>query len=185
MKLAAVALSIVSTAVLAQPKREPPKNPGQVLDRQLSNLEREFVSLVEAMPADKFNFVPQGEGFKGVRTFQQQVGHVAASMQFFCDALLGDDTGVTEADEKAGPPKLKTKEDFVGYLKDAFARAHKAMATVTDKNQLEMVGKQGFGFRGTRLGFANVILWHGFDHYGQLVVYLRMNGIVPPASRDS
>ena len=80
-----------------------------------------------------------------------------------------------------GPANLKTKEEIVKYLKDAFAYAHRAMATLTEANSREEAtaswGKQ------SRLFMADLILWHSYDHYGQTVVYARMNGIIPPSSR--
>jgi uncharacterized damage-inducible protein DinB len=83
-----------------------------------------------------------------------------------------------------GPANLKTKTEIIQFLKDSFAQAHKAIATVNEKNVTELLT---FPFskenKMTRFSAANIMTWHSFDHYGQMVVYLRMNGIVPPASR--
>ena len=78
---------------------------------------------------------------------------------------------------------MKTKADIVNYLKDSFAYVHKAIQTIDEKNLVEPV-KSPFG-EGTvtRLGLATSVVAHCFDHYGQMVEYLRMNSIVPPASR--
>jgi hypothetical protein len=162
----------------------PPSSPGQVADRQLSNVESELVSLVEAMPEDKLDFKPAGEGFKESRTFRQQVGHVGGSLHAFGAALLGEDTKKLVADEENGPAGLKTKAALVAYLKDAFAHAHKGAQTITSANMLEVV-QPGPGFKISRLGLGSLMTWHSFDHYGQLVVYARLNGIVPPASRKN
>jgi len=167
----------------APPAMEPPTSVAQSLDRQFGFVEHDLVPLVEAMPADRFDFAPPGEGFKGVRTFKQQVGHVAAAIYLASATLLGVPSTITEEDLKGGPARLKTKEDYVSFLKEAFAEGHKAIAGVSDKNLLEVVGPKD-RLRGTRLGLANFVTWHSFDHYGQLVVYLRMNGLVPPASRE-
>ena len=156
----------------------------QQADRQIASVEKEVVSLAEAMPADKFDFAPTEGEFKGVRTFKQQASHVAAVILEVSASVLGEKTPDMGTDEN-GPASLKTKEDVVKYVKDAFAYGHKAMQSLTDKNALEMV-KSAFGDRQVpRLSMASVATWHSFDHYGQMVVYLRMNGIVPPASRGS
>lgn len=156
----------------------------KVFDQQLSRVERDFVSLVEAMPEDKFNFAPTGGDFKGVRTFQQQATHVAFVNYATAAAVLGDKNPSEEGPNENGPANLKTKQDVVKYVKDSFAYAHKAMATLTSENVTGMV-KSAFGNNQvTRIYMANIPLWHSFDHYGQMVVYARMNGIVPPASRQ-
>jgi hypothetical protein len=77
---------------------------------------------------------------------------------------------------------LTDKSATVKYLKDSFAAAHKALDTITKDNLLEPVDLPGGG-KAVRMGLANIFLWHGFDHYGQMALYLRMNNIVPPASR--
>jgi uncharacterized damage-inducible protein DinB len=162
----------------------PPPSVTSIVHRQLGGLERQIVGAAEAMPADKFFYKPEGEGFKEVRNFAQQVGHVAVNNFLFAAALSGETANITEEDRKNGPATLKTREDYIKYLKDSFAAAHKAMDTVNEKNAAEVVALPGFpNAKSPRLYWANVITWHGFDHYGQMVVYLRMNGIVPPASR--
>jgi uncharacterized damage-inducible protein DinB len=151
--------------------------PAQVYDKLLSGVEKEFVDAVEAMPEDKFNFAPPvstGE-FKGVRSFSAQVKHVAGANYYFFGG-----PSFTEADDKAKSEaieKLTTKADIVKALKDSFVVAHTYMAGITDKNDFEMTSS------GTRGGMAALGISHLMDHYGQMVVYLRMNGIVPPASR--
>lgn len=154
----------------------------QVLDRQVTNLEQEFVPAVEAMADDKMDFAPSAGEFKGVRTFAQQAKHVAAVNYVVAAAILGEKPPVDTGGE-AGPDSMKSKSDIVKFVKDSFAYAHKAVGAVNESNLVEGV-KSPFG-EGTvtRLGLANIIVWHSFDHYGQMVVYLRMNGVVPPASR--
>jgi len=180
--LTAVMLALVTvTGALAQQPPKPPTSVGQVIDRQFSNLEREFVPAAEAMPADKYSFAPTNGEFKGVRTFEQQVKHVAAVQYMLGAALLGEKPPLDLQGEN-GPDTIKTKDDIVKFLKDSFAYLHKGIATVNDKNALEMIDSP-FGSKGSRLGLANMSIGHGFDHYGQMVEYLRMNGIIPPASR--
>jgi len=171
-------------APTATPAPPPPSING-VLDRQLSTIERELVPLAEAMPADKYDFKPTGEGFKDVRMFKQQVGHIAAVLELLAQCMLEEPVTVTEAEELHGPASLKTKDDYVKYLKAAFAHAHKAINATNDKNMLALVDNPVWKGKGTRLGYASILAWHSNDHYGQLVEYLRMNNIIPPASRGN
>ncbi len=180
----ALLLSLASWAQgEAQSKPQPPPTVSTVLDRQLTNVERELVPLVEAMPADKFNFAPTQGEFKGVRNFSEQAKHVAAANYLIFAAVLGEKPPVDTGGEN-GPASITSKEDIVKFLKDSFAYAHKAVATVNEKNLVEQV-KSPFGSgMATRLGLTTLTLGHCFDHYGQLVEYARMNGIIPPASRQ-
>lgn len=155
----------------------------QVLDRQLSMIEREIVPLAEAMPAEKYQFVPTEGEFKGARTFAQQVGHTAAIVYAVAAASLGEKNPSEAGPGENGPANLKTKEQLVQYLKDAFAYGHKAMKAITTENATAPVANAFGNGSAPRLSMAHVAVWHSFDHYGQMVVYVRMNGIVPPASR--
>ncbi len=166
---------------LAQAKEEK-KTIGQVLDGGIKTIESELVPAAEAMPEDKYNFAPTGGEFKGVRTFAQQVKHVAAINYIVGASILGEKPPLDTNGEK-GPDSVKSKADIVKFLKDSFAYAHKAVASITDANALEPIAVPFGKEKGTRAGMATVFAWHGFDHYGQMAVYLRMNGIVPPASR--
>jgi len=179
--LSACALTIAATAQTNKTKDEH-HSVTQVLESTVGNLEHDFVPAAEAMPEDKFGFAPTGGEFKGVRTFAQQIKHVAAVNYELGAAILQEKPPVDIGDE-SGPASVTSKADIVNYLKASFAYAHKAIATINEGNFLETV-KSPFG-EGmiTRLSLATSIAWHGFDHYGQMVVYLRMNGIVPPASR--
>jgi hypothetical protein len=154
----------------------------QVLDRGVTNMEHEFVPAAEAMPEEKFSFVPTDGEFKGARTFGDQIKHVAAVNYIFGAAILSEKVPVDVGDE-SGPVSAKTKLEIMNYLKDSFTYVHKAIATINEKNLVEPL-KSPFGEGSvTRLGLATSATAHGFDHYGQMVEYLRMNGIVPPASR--
>jgi uncharacterized damage-inducible protein DinB len=126
------------------------------------------------MPEDKFNFAPaptMGE-FKGVRSFGDQVKHVAETNWYFFH-----DPTKPMVDNRADIEKLKTKAEIVQALKDSFVQAHAYVDAITAENAFVMTE------HGTRAGMAAFGVAHLMDHYGQLVVYLRMNGIVPPASR--
>lgn len=168
-------------ATLAQ-SGEQKKTITSVMDGSLKNLESEFVPAAEAMPEDKYGFAPTDGEFKGARTFAQQVKHVAAVNYIVGATILGEKPPVDVGGE-SGPDSVKTKADVVKFLNDSLAYAHKAVASINDANAVEPI-KNPFGKESTtRLGMATVLAWHGFDHYGQIAVYLRMNGIVPPASR--
>ena len=172
--------SVALTAQQAPPKA--PANVGEVISRQFTSMEHEFVPAAEAMPADKYDFAPTTGEFKGVRTFALQVKHVAAVNYMIGAALLGEKPPLDLKGEN-GPDDIKTKDQIVKFLHDSFAYTHKAMASLNDKNLIEMIDGP-FGEKSSRLGLANVTIWHSFDHYGQMVEYLRMNGVVPPASRQ-
>lgn len=149
-----------------------------IQDHMLSGVEKEVVSLAEAMPADKYDFAPTQGAFEGVRTFGQQMSHIAAALDQFSALMLGEkrpDAGPNEN----GPASLHGKDATITYLKDAFAHCHKALQSLTDEKYTAQVGKT------TRGALAIESVAHTFDHYGQAVVYARMNGIVPPASRRS
>jgi uncharacterized damage-inducible protein DinB len=171
----------VLSAQAAKPKEEH-RTVTQLLERNVSNFESEFVPAAEAMPADKYDFVPSSGEFKGVRTYAQQIKHVAAVNYELGAALLEQKPPVDIGDE-SGPASVTSKADIMKYLKDSLEYVHKAIATINETNLAATV-KSPFGEGSvSRLGLAMSVPSHGFDHYGQMVVYLRMNGIVPPASR--
>jgi len=145
-------------------------------------IERSFLSLADAMPAEKYGFKPTNGEFTGVRTFEQQIKHVAcANFAFFSQIENKEpppkcDTG--------GPSPAKTKAELMTYLRESFDYAQKVLRTMTSANALDPAGGP-YGGPSTRLGLTTLAVWHASDHYGQLVVYLRLNGIVPPASQPT
>jgi uncharacterized damage-inducible protein DinB len=159
--------------------------PATALDAQVKIIESEMMGAVRAMPADKFDFAPspaifvpaQKTEFATVRTFAQQAIHVAQANYFFYGAVGGIKPDV----DVQALSKLTKKDDIVAALAGSFAFAHKAVANLTAANAFEVVTlpEPFFVTRGTLAGFG---VSHAFDHYGQMVEYLRMNGIVPPAS---
>jgi len=174
-------LTTAAAAQAAKPKEEK-RTVTMVLDRTVLNLEDEFIPAADAMPEDKFVFAPTNGEFKGVRTFAQQIKHVAAVNYESAAAILEQKPPV-DINEESGPASITTKTDILKYLKESFVYVHKAIATINEKNVVETV-RSPFGEGSvSRMGLATSIAWHGYDHYGQMVVYLRMNGIVPPASR--
>ena len=175
----AATLGICFTAFAA----DSPMPAGRAFDQQLKTIEGELVSLAEAMPAEKYSFAPTHGEFAGVRTFGLQVSHVAAVIYLCSASVLGESVPAEAGSGENGPDSLKTKDDIVRYLKASFVYGHKAMNSVTERNLLQPI-KSPFGEGSVpRVSMVTAPVWHSFDHYGQMVVYARMNGVVPPASR--
>src|SRR6266700_749324 len=162
----------------------PPASISSIVERQVRQYEKLMVEAAEAMPEDKFNFTPEslsikGSEFKGVRTFAQLIKHTASANFRFWTALSGDKFPETIKGTN-GPDELKTKAEIVQFLKDSFAVGHRAAKTLTPENAAETV--QMVRGAGPRLALASGAVIHCGDEYGQMVEYLRLSGIVPPAS---
>ena len=167
----------------AQQTLQAPPTLASAVDRDISAVEKLVVEAAEAMPEEKFNFSPEnlnlpGSEYKGVRTFAMEVKHIATSNWFIWSALTGEKLpeGLNDGN---GAANLKSKREIIQFLKDSFAPGHRAAATLTTENMLQTL-RNG---QTTRLSRATFGVAHAYDHYGQMVEYLRMNGIVPPASR--
>jgi hypothetical protein len=185
MKTKVTVLAFLLIAIMARAETKPKeelRTVTQVLDRTITNTEEEFVPAAEAMPEDKFNFTPTNGAFKGVRTYAEQIKHVAA-VNFELGAALLEEKSPMEINGEAGPASITTKADIIKYLKDSFAYVHKAIASINESNLTGKVRSPFGEGKVTRLGLASSVSWHAYDHYGQMVEYLRMNGIIPPASR--
>lgn len=170
----------VALAQAAKPAEHPTVT--QALNAYVAGIEHEFVPAADAMPEDKYSFAPTNGEFKGVRTFAEQVKHVAAVNYVFGAAILGEKPPVETNDEK-GPDSLKSKADITKFLTDSFAYLHKALGTVNQQNLVEPIKSPWREGTTTRFQIALLAVGHPWDHYGQMVEYLRMNGIIPPASR--
>ena len=188
---AAVLFATGALAQGGQPAATPAPKPtiATSIESQVRIIEREFVSAAEAMPEDKYNFAPSslnlaGSEFKGVRTFAEQVKHVAATNFMLWGAITGEKSPVEIKDDN-GPASLKTKAEIVKYLKDSFALGHKAAQAITAESAVAMIPSPFGQGQTNKLFCATFSISHAFDHYGQMVEYLRMNGIVPPASRGN
>ena len=171
----------------AQAKKTAPPTIASAIDQQVGIIEKEFVDAAEAMPDDKFNFTPSSlnipnSEYKGVKTFAEEVRHVAATNYLLWGAITGDKSPI-ESKEDNGPSSLKTKAEIVKYLKDSFAIGHKAAKSMTAESAVAQVPSPFGQGQVTKLFCATFTVAHAFDHYGQMVEYLRMNGIIPPASR--
>lgn len=163
-----------------------PPTIASAIDREISIVEKELIDAAEAMPEDKFDFSPEklnlpGGDYKGVRTFGEQLKHIAAANYLIWSPITGEKAPDTVNGGK-GPDNMIAKAEIIKYLKDSFAFGHKAVATLNSSNVVEPITSSR-GKPTTRLFLATFAPAHAFDHYGQIVEYLRMNGVVPPASR--
>jgi hypothetical protein len=177
------AIRAVASVSGLQSSPQPAPTIASVVDGDINAVEKQVLDAADAMPEDKFNFTPEslntpGSNYKGVRSFAVQVKHIAASNWFIWSHLTGDKLpeGLNDGN---GPANLRTKADIVKFLKDSFALGHRAAAKLTAENMLQSPANS----KSTRLHLAEFGVAHAYDHYGQMVQYLRMKGIVPPASR--
>ena len=160
-------------------------SPADAVDSQLNIIEGEMMGAVKAMPADKYNFAPsqaifaasQKTEYATVRTFVQEVTHVAQANYFFFSTV----SGLKPDMDMRAIPKITNKDEAVAALAGSFAFGHKAIATLTAANAFEVLKTPEPGLQ-TKATLATFAVAHAFDHYGQMVEYLRMNGVVPPAS---
>jgi uncharacterized damage-inducible protein DinB len=163
------------------------ESPSAAVQREVGLLEHEMVPVAKTMPADKYNFAPSQAVFAGsqttdfatVRTFGQQVVHVAEANFYFYSSLSGlkPDVDMKALQAMQKSPNI-SKDEAVKMLEDSFAFAHKAVATITPENAFLAI-KPVDGMN-TRVTLATFGVAHGYDHYGQMVEYLRMNGLKPP-----
>ena len=204
--LPALALSIPQAPAAAKPEPQPSQEPaprhdptaaelsrdetpGKAVIRIFDGQEYEVRSSAEAMPADKWDYRPAAGLFKNekpeygpaqVRTFAEQVKHVACSNFAFAAEL--DGTKPPDACDKGGPSAAKTRTELLVYLRDSFAALKSSLNSITTKNMYDPI-EGPYATPNTRLGLAEVCIWHAADHYGQMTLYLRENGVVPPTSR--
>jgi uncharacterized damage-inducible protein DinB len=179
LALIASAFLAFSAAAAAQDRVDPMAG---TVTQWFSMIERQFVSLADAMPADRYGFAPTQGEFKGVRTFGEQVKHVAcANFAFFNEV---EHKAPPPHCETGGPSPAQTKAELMQYLRESFAYAGQVMRRLTPANALDPV-EGPYGGKTTRLGISTLAVWHATDHYGQLVVYLGLNGLVPPATAGS
>jgi len=173
------ALQNSATKKAAHPE-DTPKSIAESVSGTLQFAEGNFIGLAEAMPEDKYSYIPTVGKFEGARTFGEQVKHVACAQVAFFNEFEGkkppDDC------EKAGHDPAKTKAELIQYLKDSFDYSNRVLATLTAQNALDRVEGRYAG-PNTKLGISVIAVWHITDHYGQLVEYLRLNGIVPPMTQ--
>jgi hypothetical protein len=175
-------LSAAANTLAQTPKpAETPPTARQEIERWIASSEKDILGLAEDMPDDKYNFVPTGEGFRGVRSFAKQLKHVGAVLQLVSANLLNEKETAEMADER-GPDSARTKDEVIKYVKDSYAYLRKAAVTIDEKTAFAPI-KNPFGKTPlTRITLINLALVHSANHYGQMVEYLRMNNIKPRGS---
>ncbi len=177
--IAVLTLMVISVGAFAQQHPASPKTIPESIDFVWKDVAKDFTSLVEAMPEDKWNFKPTQGEFKGVRTFSEQVKHVACANEAWAKQITGE---VPPAGcDRGGPNPAKTNAEILAYLRDSFSLVDRAIGSTNSDNLLRPTPGPYWG--SNRLSALTAVVWHLSDHYGQVVEYLRMNGIVPPASR--
>jgi uncharacterized damage-inducible protein DinB len=168
MKLLTSALLFAAVASA----QDTPANPLMTVSKMIyDNSKNDILRSVDKIPEDMWSFQP----VKEVRTVAQLFAHVADAQYEFCGVVV-EGKSVSKDIEKT----LKTKAEIVGALKEAFAYCDGAYAKMTDANAAEMV--TFFGRNITKLGALDFDSAHNMEHYGNLVTYMRIKGIVPPSS---
>jgi hypothetical protein len=177
--ICAATLLLSTASVLAQANKSEPHTANEVMDFWVSKTEQLLVPAADAMPQSKYSFAPSTGEFSGVRTFAEQVKHLAAANYQLAAAALGENPPAGTQHETA-PDSVRTKAQIMTYLRGSFAALHRAAAGVNEQTMNEPMPSAG---NRTRLFMLVDALLHASDHYGQMVEYLRMNHVVPPASR--
>src|SRR5215472_691334 len=178
--LSFLAVSVIgSIAGVAQQRPPQPATIPDSINSVWKSIAKDFTSLAEAMPEDKWNFKPSQGAFKDVRTFGEQVKHVACANEAWARQMQGEKPPARC--DLGGPNPAKTKAEIMAYLHDSFGLVDKAIGETSADNLLHP--NPGPYWGSNRISALTAMVWHISDHYGQLVEYLRMNGIVPPASR--
>jgi uncharacterized damage-inducible protein DinB len=179
-----VMMGLTPAIVGAQPGASAPptsarSSPKDVMLKQVANIEKLLTGIATEMPADKYEFVPSAGAFRGVRSFAKQIKHAASVHYLVANTILGERVTSDMADER-GPDDVKSKDDVLKYLAESFAALRRAVETLTEENAFASI-KGVFGTApDTRMGLVIVAITHSSNHYGQVVEYLRMNGLTPP-----
>ena len=154
------------------------------LEFMLVRMEPRILAIANIMPADKYSFMPTAGQFKGVRSFAEQLKHIAADNYLDGAAVLGEKPPGNVGPGESGSATVQTKPEIIAYVRDSFEYVRRAAQHVDDGNRT--YSNPDFLPYGppqtTRMHILIANIGHTNDHYGQLVEYLRMNGIVPPES---
>jgi len=178
----ALLLAGSGTARAQHSEAAPIRTVSQALDFWITNTENLVVPAADAMPAEKYSFAPTAGQFTGVRTFAQQIKHLAAN-NYRMAAYILNETPTPDQMSETGPDTVQSKPQIMEYVKGSFAVLHRAITSINEGNMLEPLTTSPSIGQKNRLQLAVDVVAHSSNHYGQMVEYLRMNGIVPPASR--
>ncbi len=179
---AVLLILILGKSALAQKQASPlaeNKTVSEVIDFWISDTERLVVLAAETMPEADYSYAPTDGQFKGVRTFAEQVKHLAAANYQLGAAVLGEEPPAGTQNESA-PASVQTKAEIMAYLRGSFSVLHRAAAATNERNMNEAIATKGGR---SRMWLLIDAVAHSSNHYGQMVEYLRLKGIVPPASR--
>jgi hypothetical protein len=179
MKSGILLIALLTLPCFAQ-QQPVPTNIAESVGQTFEFVQASFLNVAEAMPESKYSFIPTAGEFKGVRSFGEQVKHVACANYAFFNQIEGKKP--PDLCEKGGPDPAKSKAELLKYLRDSFTYGNRVLATVNSRNALDRVEGR-YGGPNTKLGMCVTAVWHITDHYGQIVEYLRMNGIVPPTTQ--
>jgi hypothetical protein len=178
-KILATLLLACACLVAQAAKPVQPSNVSQTVDFWVTEVENHVVPAADALPEAKYSFAPTNGKFAGVRTFAEQIKHLAAANYQLAAGTLGEQPPAG-TDRETAPEGVKTKTQIMAYLKGSFASLHRAAAALSETNMNDPIAAKG---NRTRLQMMIDSVVHSSNHYGQMVEYLRMNNIVPPESR--
>jgi len=178
-----VGATLFSCASLGQETKTAPFS--STIERLFNKVESDILTTAEAMPAERFDFTPDslhltGAAFDGVRTFAGQIMHLATD-NILIWVAINDQKIAYDIPDVNGPKDIKGKQDVIKYLKYSFEVGRKAIKTITTKNCTELIEFRWRKLSKLDLAFYGIV--HENEHYGQMVVYLRMCGIVPPPTK--
>ena len=175
----AVGMAVLPALAQEAAKKEAPKpaaSPSQAVLDQWNDIGRKLIAMAEDFPEDKYEYKPKPEQ----RSFREQLLHASDSNYFFTNPAMGQKMPTEEDPSKN---KLKSKSEVVALVKKSFADGAAAIKAKGDSGMSETI-VDPYGNRQVRLGdLAYELIEHSGEHYGQLVVYYRVNGLVPPESR--
>jgi uncharacterized damage-inducible protein DinB len=155
---------------------KPADSPSKVVLDSWNDIGRKLIAMAEDFPEDKYDFKPT----PAQRTFAEQLLHAANANYFFTNGVLGQKL---PAEENPSRAQYKTKADVVAFVKKAFADGAAAIKTKGDKGMSDLI-VDPFANQQVRISDAAYgFIEHSGEHYGQLVVYYRLSGLVPPESR--
>ena len=177
--ISSLAVVVLWSSLLPAQQASAAKTVPDSINYMWKEVEKEFTQLADAVPEEKWSFKPTQGAFNEARTFAEQVKHVACANEAWAKKLAGEKT--PDRCDLGGPSPAKTKAEIMAYLRESFAMMDRQIATTSMENLLSPVKGPYAG--DNRLEALTAALWHVSDHYGQLVEYARMNGVVPPASR--
>jgi len=155
---------------------KPPPSPSQAILEQWNEIGRKLVAMAEDVPEDKYDYKPHPDS----RSFVAQLLHVSASMYYFTDVAQG--RKVRYGDDPSRD-QLKTKAQIVAFVKKSVDDGTNLIKAKGDAGMTAVVQDPESNERHRLSELAYSVIEHSGEHYGQLVVYYRINGMVPPESR--